>query len=92
MVRQVWDLDEAEREYASFLAAFARPPSDDPLVRVTRLVHEWRRMILLDPALPERLLPEGWIGAPAGRLFRRQHARWLPSATREWTLISREAR
>jgi phenylacetic acid degradation operon negative regulatory protein len=92
MIRQVWDLNEAEREYESFLTTFARPPSDDPLVRVTRLVHEWRRVILLDPALPEQLLPEGWIGTRAAQAFRRQHAKWLPAATREWTRISKEAR
>jgi phenylacetic acid degradation operon negative regulatory protein len=44
LVRQAWDLDEVEREYESFLAGFARPPSDDPLVRITQLVHEWRRV------------------------------------------------
>ena len=91
MIRQVWDLDEAEREYESFLTWLAQPPSDDPIERLTRLVHEWRRMNLLDPALPEKLLPEGWIGTQATRQFRRQHARWLPAATREWARISAEA-
>jgi phenylacetic acid degradation operon negative regulatory protein len=92
LVRQAWDLEEVEREYESFLAAFAKPPSDDPLVRITQLVHAWRRVILLDPALPEQLLPEGWIGTRAVQLFRRQHAKWLPAATREWSRISDEAR
>ena len=91
LVRQAWDLDEVEREYESFLAGFARPPSDDPLVRITQLVHEWRRLILLDPALPEQLLPPGWSGTRAAQLFRRQHAKWLPAATREWNRISAEA-
>jgi len=91
LVRQAWDLGEVEREYESFLAAFVQPPSDDPLVRITQLVHAWRRVILLDPALPERLLPEGWIGSRAVQLFRRQHAKWLPAATREWNRISAEA-
>jgi len=92
VVRQAWDLDEIEREYESFLAGFAKPPSDDPLVRITELVHAWRRVILLDPALPEQLLPAGWIGTRAATLFRRQHANWLPAATREWERISEEAR
>jgi phenylacetic acid degradation operon negative regulatory protein len=92
VVRQAWDLDEVEREYESFLASFAQPPADDPLVRLTQLVHAWRRVILLDPALPEQLLPAGWIGTRAVRLFRRQHAKWLPAATREWERISEEAR
>jgi phenylacetic acid degradation operon negative regulatory protein len=92
VVRQAWDLGEVEREYESFLASFAAPPSDDPLVRNTRLVHEWRRVILLDPALPEQLLPADWIGTRAVQLFRRQHAEWLPAAAREWGRISAEAR
>jgi phenylacetic acid degradation operon negative regulatory protein len=92
LVRQAWDLDEVERQYGTFLAAFTRQPSDDPLVRLTQLVHEWRRLLLTDPALPKELLPAGWIGTRAAKLFQRQHAKWLPAATREWDRISRQAR
>jgi len=92
IVRQAWDLDEVEQEYEAFLAEFTRQPSDDPLVRLTRLVHAWRRLALSDPALPTDLLPAGWIGARAAKLFRRQYAKWLPAATREWGQISRLAR
>jgi phenylacetic acid degradation operon negative regulatory protein len=92
LVRRVWDLDEVEREYEEFMAAFARQPSSDPLVRVTQLVHAWRRLPLVDPALPRELLPADWIGARAVKLFHRQHAKWLPDATREWGRISRHAR
>jgi phenylacetic acid degradation operon negative regulatory protein len=92
LVRQAWDLDEIEREYEAFVAEFSRQPSSDPLVRVTRLVHAWRRLALVDPALPGDLLPGEWIGARAVKLFHRQHAKWLPAATREWEQISRQAR
>jgi len=92
LVRQAWDLDDVEREYEAFLTAFARPPSDDPLVRLTQLVHAWRRLALLDPALPKELLPARWIGTRAVKLFHRQHAKWLPEATNEWGRISRQAR
>jgi phenylacetic acid degradation operon negative regulatory protein len=92
MVRQAWDLGDLEREYDEFLATFTRQPSSDPLVRLTQLVHAWRRFALLDPALPRELLPSEWIGARAAKLFRRQHAKWLPEATREWGRISRQAR
>jgi phenylacetic acid degradation operon negative regulatory protein len=92
LVRQAWDLDEIEHEYEAFLAAFTRQPSSDPLVRITQLVHAWRRLALLDPALPRDLLPAEWIGARAAKLFHRQHAKWLPDATREWGRISRQAR
>lgn len=92
IVRQAWDLDDLEGEYERFIAAFTRQPSEDPIVRTTRIVHEWRRLALLDPALPPELLPGGWIGVRAAKLFHRQHAKWLPEATQEWELISRHAR
>ena len=92
MVRQAWDLGDLEQEYETFLDTFSRQPSSDPLVRLTQLVHAWRRFALLDPALPRELLPSEWIGARAVKLFRRQHAKWLPEATREWGRISRHAK
>ncbi len=92
LVRQAWDLDELERMYEGFIAEFNRQPSPDPIVRVTTLVHAWRRVPLADPALPRELLPEHWIGARAAKLFHRQHDRWLPAAMREWDRISRPAR
>jgi phenylacetic acid degradation operon negative regulatory protein len=91
LVRQTWDLHEVEREYESFLAAFTRQPSTDPLVRLTTLVHAWRRLPLIDPALPSELLRSPWIGGRAVKLFHRQHTKWLPAATREWARISGEA-
>lgn len=90
LVRAAWDLDQIERSYEDFIAEFTRPPSADPIVRFTRLVHAWRRLPLIDPALPGELLPDRWSGARAARLFQRQHARWEPAATREWGRISRQ--
>jgi phenylacetic acid degradation operon negative regulatory protein len=92
MVRQAWDLGELEQQYEEFVATFTRQPSSAPLFRLTQLVHAWRSFALLDPALPRELLPSEWIGARAAKLFRRQHAKWLPEATREWEGISRHAR
>ena len=91
MVREAWDLDEVEQEYEAFLAAFNRQPSSDPLVRLTQLVHAWRRLALIDPALPDELLPAGWSGARAAKLFHRQHTRWIETATAEWQRISARA-
>ncbi|WFE26173.1 PaaX family transcriptional regulator C-terminal domain-containing protein [Solwaraspora sp. WMMD791] len=91
LVRQAWDLDELERAYQEFIDEFTSPPSDDPIVRFTRLVHAWRRLPLIDPVLPAELLPDPWIGEPAVRLFHDQHTRWEPAAIREWERISQEA-
>ena len=38
----------------------------------SRLVHEWRKFLFLDPGLPRELLPEDWPGDEGGRLLRRR--------------------
>jgi phenylacetic acid degradation operon negative regulatory protein len=87
LVGQAWDLDGLGREYEAFVAEFTRNPSDDPLLRLARLVHAWRRFRLIDPTLPRELLPAGWSGIRAARLFHRQHERWRPAAMAEWRRI-----
>jgi phenylacetic acid degradation operon negative regulatory protein len=84
LVRQAWDLNGLAREYEAFLAEFGRQPSTDRLMRLLRLVHAWRRFRLVDPALPEELLPAQWPGVRAATLFHRQHGRWRPAAMAEW--------
>jgi phenylacetic acid degradation operon negative regulatory protein len=87
LVSQAWDLAELDREYEAFLAEFGRQPSSDALTRLLRLVHAWRRFRLIDPALPKELLPPGWSGIRAARLFHRQHGRWRPAAMQQWQRI-----
>jgi phenylacetic acid degradation operon negative regulatory protein len=87
LVGQAWDLDGLGREYEAFLAEFTGHPAGDPLLRLARLVHAWRRFRLTDPTLPAELLPADWSGIRAARLFRRQHERWRPDAMAEWRRI-----
>ena len=81
-IRSAWDLERLERDYRAFLERFrpvltavgARPPEGlDPeqcfMVR-TLLIHEYRRVILRDPLLPDALLPREWPGSAARRLCR----------------------
>ncbi|MDQ1295831.1 MAG: phenylacetic acid degradation operon negative regulatory protein [Actinomycetota bacterium] len=88
LVRQAWDLEEIAQGYQGFLEEFTDPAADDPLVCLTRIVHSWRRLMLLDPTLPHELLPAGWIGVPAGNLFVEQQAGWRRAALREWERLS----
>ncbi|GIH19849.1 PaaX family transcriptional regulator [Rugosimonospora africana] len=88
LIRQAWDLDELDRGYQAFVAEFTSRPSDDPLLRLALLVHAWRRFRLIDPTLPKELLPAGWSGIRAAKLFHRQHGRWRPAAMAEWHRIS----
>ena len=39
----------------------------------TLLIHDWRRIVLRDPALPDALLPAGWIGHEAHKLVRQTY-------------------
>jgi phenylacetic acid degradation operon negative regulatory protein len=87
LVGQAWDLDGLGRNYEAFTAEFTRNPSSDPLMRLARLVHAWRRFRLIDPTLPRELLPAGWSGIRAAKLFHRQHGRWRPAAMAEWRRI-----
>lgn len=80
MVRECWNLDELSESYRQFLNKF-RPiwndlknaedldPEDCFLVR-TLLIHEYRRVLLRDPQLPEELLPSDWEGTAARLLCR----------------------
>jgi phenylacetic acid degradation operon negative regulatory protein len=86
MVARAWDLPGLERRYDDFLATFTgrRPGTPaEVFADQTRLVHEWRRFPLLDPGLPDALLPRDWPGRPARELFERRHAEWAPAA-RSW--------
>ena len=92
LARTAWDLDAIERRYEDFLDLVGRPrPRTDrqALVGQVRLVQEWRRFPLLDPALPRDLLPPRWSGNRAAEVFRERHAAWAPRAKAAWAELSR---
>jgi phenylacetic acid degradation operon negative regulatory protein len=84
MVRAAWDLDAIERQYERFIAEFSGAEPGDVLARQVELVHAWRRFPAIDPALPRELLPAGWRGLEAARLFGCLHQRWSAAAQAEW--------
>jgi phenylacetic acid degradation operon negative regulatory protein len=88
LAAQAWDLPAIEQHYRDFLAEFASPAARDPLVRLTELVHAWRRFPAIDPGLPGQLLPRGWSGARAARLFAARHAQWSPDAVTQWVRLN----
>jgi phenylacetic acid degradation operon negative regulatory protein len=91
LVGQAWDLPAIEKEYEEFLAEFAAPSAQDPLIRLTELVHAWRRFPSVDPGLPARLLPARWSGARAAKLFAARHAKWSPDAMMQWIRLNKTA-
>jgi len=79
-VRESWNLDVLGAHYHTFIQAF-RPlwqalgearsiaPKDAFLSRIL-LIHEYRRLLLRDPQLPDELLPADWEGRAARQLCR----------------------
>jgi phenylacetic acid degradation operon negative regulatory protein len=80
LVRSCWDLDQLQADYEAFLERFRpvwRAMDDNGVpggvgsftIR-TLLIHDYRRILLRDPMLPEEVLPPGWPGAAARLLCR----------------------
>jgi phenylacetic acid degradation operon negative regulatory protein len=88
MVRAAWDLDAIERQYERFIAEFSGAEPGDVLARQVGLVHAWRRFPAIDPALPRELLPAGWRGLEAARLFACLYERWSAGAQAEWKRLN----
>jgi phenylacetic acid degradation operon negative regulatory protein len=90
LAAQAWDLDGIGRAYTSWLAD-ARELVGDPSRSLTdqeaftvrsRLVHEWRKFLFRDPALPSALLPDDWPGEVAAAFFDEQAERLAPGSAR----------
>ncbi|HTV97069.1 MAG TPA: phenylacetic acid degradation operon negative regulatory protein PaaX [Steroidobacteraceae bacterium] len=83
LIEAGWDLKELGRRYRQFAARFERvrlaldaaPDPQTGFVLRTLLIHEYRRLHLRDPLLPERLLPAAWPGIRAAGLCRDIYAR-----------------
>jgi phenylacetic acid degradation operon negative regulatory protein len=86
LVSFCWNLPAINRRYRTFLSrhepGYARTrellrrgrlSARDAFVRRFRLVHAYRVFPLLDPYLPDALLPEDWQGHGAAELFERYH-------------------
>ena len=76
---KLWHLDELNRAYRRFVAAFgpamtALEPEDAVILRLVA-THMFRRIILRDPLLPAAMLPADWQGRAAREAFMRQMKR-----------------
>ncbi len=92
LVARNWPLDRIAQTYERFLTVF-RPlagwldagqalPEREAIVARTLLIHEFRRVVLRDPHLPDTLLPERWPGHEAHGLCARIYHAVLPAAER----------
>ena len=84
LVRESWNLDELEARYRSFVGLFQ--PILDTLTAADNLdalaalqirlvlIHEYRKILLRDPQLPDVLLSSHWTGHDAYALCRELYA------------------
>ncbi len=99
MVRRCWDLDRLSGDYRQFLELFrplwqtlrdgpALNPAQSFLAR-TLLIHEYRRISLRDPQLPNQLLASDWEGT-AARLLTRNLYRALEAGAEDYIMAQIE--
>ncbi len=78
LVKKGWNWQTVNGRYRQFLEAFKPgyaaakanlPDEEGCYVERTRLVHEYRKFLFVDPGLPEELLGEDWLGSEAFSLF-----------------------
>jgi len=84
-----WDLSALQHGYRDMLARFEGLEAEgnhlsdaSALVARLLLVHVYRGVLLRDPRLPSRVLPEDWQGGAARDLFRRLYRKLTPGAER----------
>jgi phenylacetic acid degradation operon negative regulatory protein len=90
LVRRAWDLDSLAASYRAFIATFERQrPSmaEARFAAVVQLVHEWRRFPFIDAEIPSALLPAGWPGGGAKRLFDTCHDAWSTDANEHFRAL-----
>lgn len=82
LVQDCWNLEEINDKYREFIEKFQPKFLEDSekiksgemnhaqcFVERTKLVHEYRKFLFIDPGLPEELLPAQWLGTEAADLF-----------------------
>ncbi|HMK85861.1 MAG TPA: phenylacetic acid degradation operon negative regulatory protein PaaX [Steroidobacteraceae bacterium] len=83
-----WDLKDLARRYQRFVERFerieealaVRPDPETGFILRTLLIHEYRRLHLRDPLLPQRLLPADWPGIRAASLSREIYGKVLSAS------------
>ncbi|MGD9923850.1 MAG: PaaX family transcriptional regulator C-terminal domain-containing protein, partial [Pseudorhodoplanes sp.] len=89
IVQLSWDLDAIVRHYRSLLDQFGRPANSrgNPFANYLYLVAEWEKMPLVDPRLPNALLPANWPGQRLSAELRDLLDHWREPARAVWQQI-----
>lgn len=103
LVEKSWPLDQVVEKYEEFIIKQSKQfignqeiikrseMSDaDCFVERTKLVHEYRKFLFIDPGLPKELLPENWNGTLAATLFNQYYQVLAEPASRFFESIFQE--
>ena len=91
VVALAWDLETAAAAHEAFLAEFeaAEPETESEAFALrTKMAHEWRHILSIDPSLPLDLLPNDWVGHRARKVFQRRFSDWAEAATSYYISLS----
>lgn len=82
MIDTCWNLTDVNQRFREFIHEYRVKYANDKeklqnnimsdseaFVQSALLVHQYRKFLFIDPNLPKELLPEGWLGDTAARLF-----------------------
>lgn len=85
LVVRAFPLETAQQRYGAFLEQDWPQPQtpQEAFVALTQLVHQTRKLLFLDPQLPEELYPQGFRGPRARRLFETLHLQYSQAA-QDW--------
>jgi phenylacetic acid degradation operon negative regulatory protein len=95
LVQLCWDLDGISRHYRGLLKRFSRlKPQTEEQVFVAHvlLLVEWGKLPLVDPRLPNALLPSDWDGHPAAADLEQLLVQRRRVARRHWNELVERAK
>lgn len=103
LVEKSWNLEDINSKYQVFISEYSQKYIIDKnkiqkgqmsdaecFVERTKLVHEYRKFLFVDPGLPEELLPEKWLGSHAASLFSEYYKELAKPASRFFEAVFRE--
>lgn len=103
LVQRAWNLQDLSLAYADFVAQYqpilaqlrrareAEPPPPQAFLLRTLLIHDYRRLLLRDPELPEVLLPTDWPGQMARQVCRDLYRKLLAPSEQHLDAVLRWA-